>query len=221
MRVFLIDDHALFRAGLESLLERQGIKVVGHSSDGVENLDRLGELSVEIILLDMRLGDADGLTVLKGLNKADNKIPIVALTTSREQHDLLESLRNGAAGYLLKDMEPRQLVEALRRVLKGETAIAPEMAGFLAKMVQGDQPEDVVEPSPFASLTPREQQILAHLAEGQSNKRIASQLGISDGTVKLHVKAVLRKLGVHSRVEAAILAVENGMGRSRAPTAPY
>ena len=221
MRVFLIDDHALFRAGLESLLERQGINVVGHSGDGIENLDRLGELSVDIILLDMRLGDADGLTVLKGLNKAGNKIPIVALTTSREQHDLLESLRNGAAGYLLKDMEPRQLVEALRRVLKGETAIAPEMAGFLAKMVQGDQPEDVVEPSPFASLTPREQQILAHLAEGQSNKRIASQLGISDGTVKLHVKAVLRKLGVHSRVEAAILAVENGMGRSRAPTAPY
>jgi len=215
VRVFLIDDHALFRAGLESLLERHGIVVVGHSRDGRENLADIATLAADIILLDMRLGDTDGLTVLEDLRLAGDKTPVVVLTTSRDDNDLINSLRKGARGYLLKDMEPSQLVDALHRVLRGETAIAPEMAATLARVIQG-KPADEVSSSPFAPLTPRERQILTHLAEGQSNKVIASQLGISDGTVKLHVKAVLRKLGVHSRVEAAILAVENGFTHSPA-----
>lgn len=215
VRVFLIDDHALFRAGLESLLERQGIAVVGHSSDGVENLDLLPGLAADIILLDMRLGTTDGLSVLEGLNRSGNNIPVVILTTSRDEKDLVCCLRQGSRGYLLKDMEPKELIEALHRVIRGETAVAPEMTGFLAKALQGQAPEEFAETSPFAKLTPREHQILEHLAEGQSNKLIARQLGISDGTVKLHVKAILRKLEVHSRVEAAVLAVENGLGRSR------
>jgi len=213
MRVFLIDDHALFRAGLESLLQRHGIIVVGNSRDGVENLAQIDPLAVDIILLDMRLGSTSGLSVITALEQAGNKIPIIVLTTSRDEKDLLACLRKGARGYLLKDMEPDQLVDALGRVLNGETAIAPEMAGFLARAVQ-DHPNDDITSSPFSSLTPRERQILAHLAEGQSNKLIASQLGISDGTVKLHVKAILRKLKVHSRVEAAVLAVENGFTRA-------
>jgi len=221
VRVFLIDDHALFRAGLESLLERQGITVVGHSSDGVENLDQLPRLAADIILLDMRLGTTDGLSVLEVLNRSGNSIPVVILTTSRDEKDLLSCLRQGSRGYLLKDMEPKELIEALRRVIDGETAVAPEMTGILAQALRGGTvPEKLTDTSPFAELTPREQQILGHLAEGQSNKLIASQLGISDGTVKLHVKAILRKLGVHSRVEAAVLAVENGLGRSRSQPLP-
>ena len=220
MRVFLIDDHALFRAGLESLLQRQGIEVVGHSRDGVTNLDRLPGLRVDVILLDMRLGDTDGIQVLDRLNSAGNQIPVVALTTSRDQGDLLGCLRQGARGYLLKDMEPQQLIDALHRVIEGETAIAPELTGILAHALQAknadEDKNDSKPPSPpFANLTPRERQILEHLAQGQSNKLIARHLGISEGTVKLHVKAVLRKLGLRSRVEAAVLAVEQGIGHSQ------
>jgi len=211
MQVFLIDDHALFRAGLESLLERQGIVVIGHSRDGVEELDSIAEKQADIILLDMRLGDRDGITVLEQLNQAGNQVPVVILTTSRADRDLISCLQRGAKGYLLKDMEPKQLVDALHRVMQGETAIAPEMAGVLAQHVQTGGNQQPIVPQRFSELTPRETEILSHLAEGQSNKLIANQLGISDGTVKLHVKAILRKLGVHSRVEAAVLAVENGM----------
>lgn len=210
----MIDDHALFRAGLESLLERQGIVVVGHSRDGIEQMDSIDEKHADIILLDMRLGNRDGITVLEQLKQTENQVPVVILTTSRADRDLINSLQRGAKGYLLKDMEPDQLVDALHRVMRGETAIAPEMAGVLAQHVQTGGEQHSIIPKRFAELTPRESEILSHLAEGQSNKLIASQLGISDGTVKLHVKAILRKLGVHSRVEAAVLAVENGINPS-------
>jgi two-component system nitrate/nitrite response regulator NarL len=131
------------------------------------------------------------------------------LTTSNEEQDLVECLRSGASGYLLKDMEPIELVTALREIVAGKTIVAPELATVLARVVQGDVEDDGVAPvSPFAELTPRELEILCLLAEGQSNKVIARNLGISDGTVKLHVKAILRKLDVHSRVEAAVMAVE-------------
>ena len=129
------------------------------------------------------------------------------LTTSSDERDLVESLRSGARGYLLKDMEPDRLVDALAAVVGGETVVAPEMTSVLAKVVKGGKVESGL-PDRFSSLTPRELEILRHLAEGQSNKVIARELGITDGTVKLHVRSVLRKLGVRSRVEAAVLAVE-------------
>ncbi|MEJ2346149.1 MAG: LuxR C-terminal-related transcriptional regulator [Gammaproteobacteria bacterium] len=159
MRVLLIDDHALFRIGLEGLLERRHIEVV--ASVGAD-----------------------------------------------EERDLIESLRNGARGYLLKDMDPDELVDALKDIRAGKTVVAPELAPVLARVVQQGDSRNAGQPTPFSELTPREHEILCHLAEGQSNKVIARRLGISDGTVKLHVKAILRKLGVHSRVEAAVIAVE-------------
>ena len=121
--------------------------------------------------------------------------------------DLLLSLRSGARGYLLKDMEPDQLIESLHQIMAGQTAIAPEMTGVLAKVVQGEESSQYPGDR-FSELTPRELEILCHLAEGQSNKAIARDLGITDGTVKLHVRSILRKLQVRSRVEAAVLAVE-------------
>ena len=129
------------------------------------------------------------------------------LTTSSDERDLVTSLRSGARGYLLKDMEPDQLVDALAAVVDGETVVAPEMTSVLAKVVQGGELESG-RPERFSSLTPREFEILRHLAEGQSNKEIARDLGITDGTVKLHVRSILRKLEVRSRVEAAVIAVE-------------
>ena len=211
LRVLIIDDHTLFREGLESLLSRRQIDVVASVGDGNEGIRLVGELEPDIILLDMRMPDINGLAVLSKLKEQGVKMPIAILTTSTDERDLVESLRTGARGYLLKDMEPDSLVIALRDIVDGNTVVAPTLAPVLAKVVQGNFPELEESNSPFEHLTPRETEILSLLAEGQSNKVIARNLGISDGTVKLHVKAILRKLNIHSRVEAAVLAVEHGM----------
>jgi two-component system nitrate/nitrite response regulator NarL len=210
MRVLLVDDHTLFRSGLETLLERHGIEVIGTAGNGREGFMMARELLPDVVLLDMRMPEMSGLEVLSGLRTVGLKMFIVMLTTSNEEKDLVECLRNGASGYLLKDMEPSELVNALREIVAGKTVVAPELTPVLARVVQGDSGEEQEpqESSPFDELTPRELEILCLLAEGQSNKLIARNLGISDGTVKLHVKAILRKLDVHSRVEAAVMAVE-------------
>ena len=215
MRVLLIDDHALFRTGLRELLERRGIEVIDAIGDGREGIEIAKKLNPDITLLDLRMPHMDGHSVLRALREAGLTNPIVMLTTSSEERDLVESLRNGASGYLIKDMEPDEVVNALHAIMAGETVVAPGLAGVLARVVRGEPTEELVkETSPFDELTPREGEILCHLAEGQSNKVIARNLGISDGTVKLHVKAILRKLAVHSRVEAAVMAVEYGISRS-------
>lgn len=211
MRVLLVDDHTLFRSGLETLLERHNIDVIAATGEGREGLRLALEIQPDIVLLDMRMPDMNGLEVLRALRNGGMKSPIVMLTTSNEERDLVECLRNGAQGYLLKDMEPGELVNALCEIQSGRTVVAPELAGVLARVVQGESVEPVQQDTPFSELTPRELEILCLLAEGQSNKVIARNLGISDGTVKLHVKAVLRKLNVHSRVEAAVMAVEQNL----------
>jgi len=213
LRVLLIDDHTLFRVGLEGLLAHRSIDVIASIGDGREGLQCAADLNPDVVLLDMRMPDINGIGVLKKLRETGFQNPVVMLTTSTDEHDLVESLRNGAQGYLLKDMEPDELVLALRDIVAGKTVVAPDLAPVLAKVVQGDGtlPDEA---SPFDELTPREGEILGLLAEGQSNKVIARNLGISDGTVKLHVKAILRKLSVHSRVEAAVMAVEHGQRAS-------
>ncbi|HED13837.1 MAG TPA: response regulator transcription factor [Gammaproteobacteria bacterium] len=211
MRILIIDDHALFRVGLEGLLEQRGIEVVASVGDAYEGLRKLKALQPDILLLDVRMPGLNGLEALRQLAETKLTTQVVMLTTSAEKVDLAEALRNGARGYLLKDMAPDDLLVALRSIQSGKTVIAPELTTVLAKLVQsGDDVELEVEHSLFKKLTPREQEILCHLTEGQSNKVIARHLGISDGTVKLHVKAILRKLRIHSRVEAAVMAVEQG-----------
>lgn len=211
MRVIMIDDHALFRVGLQGLLEQRGIEVIAAVAEGSEGIKLAQELQPDIILLDLRMPDMSGLEVLQKIKEKQIKIPVVMLTTSNEEHDLVEALRNGAQGYLLKDMEPDELVSALRDIEKGKNVVAQGLTDVLARMVQGDPIEPRNKDNPFSELTPRELEILCLLADGQSNKVIARNLGISDGTVKLHVKAILRKLEVHSRVEAAVIAVEQGL----------
>ncbi len=210
MRVLIIDDHALFRVGLQGLLEQRGIEVADAVASGIEGLQRAEELRPDIVLLDLRMPDMGGLEVLEKLRENTPGIPVVMLTTSNEETDLIKSLRSGAQGYLLKDMEPDELVSALRDIENGKNVVAQDLTDALARMVQGDT-NVADDDGPFSELTPREMEILCLLAEGQSNKLIARNLGISDGTVKLHVKAILRKLGIHSRVEAAVIAVEQGL----------
>lgn len=213
MKVLLIDDHTLFRLGLKGLLERSGIEVLA-ASTGQNGLSMAIEINPDVILLDMRMPNMDGLDVLKALREQGVQAPITMLTTSTDENDLVRTLRNGAQGYLLKDMDPKDLVSALQKIKDGETVVAPQLAGTLARALQNKPAAEPVK-TPLSELTPREMEIICHLAEGQSNKAIARDLGISDGTVKLHVKAILRKLDVRSRVEAAVIAVEQGLGRKK------
>ncbi|WP_295577008.1 response regulator transcription factor [uncultured Lamprocystis sp.] len=210
MRVLLIDDHALFRFGLQELLERRGIEVVAALRDGRTGVARVAETLPDVVLLDLRMPEHDGVEVLRELRTAHPRMPIAMLTTSADERDVIASLQAGAQGYLLKDMEPDALIAALGEVVRGRTVVAPELIGILARAVQGETTGERHHPR-HADLTPREHEILCHLAEGHSNKTIGRLLGITDGTVKLHVKAILRKLDVHSRVEAAVIAVERSL----------
>jgi two-component system nitrate/nitrite response regulator NarL len=206
MKVVLIDDHALFREGLESLLRRRGVEVTA-CSNADEGIEATLEVKPDVVMVDLRMPDVDGVRTLQLLRKQDKEIPVLILTTSDDAADLKDCLRHDASGYLLKDMDPDELVVALRKVIAGELVVAPELAGTLASIIQNrDDGLEEESKSVFSSLSPREMEILSHLTEGQSNKVIAKHLGISDGTVKLHVKSILKKLGLHSRVEAAVLA---------------
>lgn len=212
MNVLLIDDHALFRVGLEGLLERRGIRVVAAVGEPKSTMALVEQHHPDVVLLDLRMPEMTGLDLLQELGRVYPDLPVVMLTTSSDESDLAECLRNGARGYLLKDMEPDDLVVALQDIVSGKTVVAPGLTGALANLVKHGSAAERREPmAPFSELTPRELEILCHLSEGQSNKVIARNLNISDGTVKLHVKAILRKLGVHSRVEAAVMAVEKGL----------
>lgn len=212
LRVMVIDDHTLFRSGLSELLERRGIEVCAAVGDGEEGCRRTAGIEPDVVLLDLRMPGLDGLSVLERLMALDPAPAVVMLTTSSDRRDLVTSLRSGARGYLLKDMEPEQLVDALAAVVDGETVVAPEMTSVLAKVVKGGKVESGP-PDRFSSITPREFEVLRHLAEGRSNREIAGDLGITDGTVKLHVRSILKKLQVRSRVEAAVLAVEERLFR--------
>ncbi len=222
MRVLLIDDHALVRKGVEQLLQSRGVQVVASVSSGEEGVRRARELPVDLILLDVKMPGMSGIETLRQLRASGVTATVVLLTMSREDADLAAALRAGAQGYLLKDIEPEELLPALEAALRGEHVVAREMVGSLARQVRGEALPQRAErraPAPFAELTPREREILEAVADGLSNKMIARALQITEGTVKLHVKAILRKLGVRSRVEAAVAAVEHGLGRNRRPSA--
>jgi len=221
MRVLLIDDHALVRKGIEELLQSRGVQVVAAVGSGEEGVRRARELPADLILLDVKMPGMNGIETLKQLRASGIGTPVVMLTMSREDADLSAALRGGAQGYLLKDIEPEDLVPALEAALEGSNVVARELVGSLARLVRDDTgPQKEARPrqAPFAELTPRELEILGCIADGSSNKMIARELDITDGTVKLHVKAILRKLGLRSRVEAAVSAVEHGLGKSRKQT---
>jgi two-component system, NarL family, nitrate/nitrite response regulator NarL len=209
-RIILVDDHTLFRKGLAELLERDGaVKVVAMTGNpnGVEAL--LGEHAPDALVLDLNMPGEDGINVMQQLKSDGHGLPILILTVSEAEEDLARALRAGANGYLLKSMEPDEVVEAILRAVKGETVVAPAMTAKLVNLLDNKTSSA---DSLLNSLTQREREILAHLAKGESNKAIARQLDISYDTVKLHVRHVLAKLNLSSRVEAAVFAVEHRLG---------
>jgi len=206
-RIILVDDHTLFRKGLAELLEREGaVRVAAITGNPEEVPEMLREHKPDVLLLDLNLGGADGINVMQELRNEGFTLPVLMLTVSEAEEDLARALRTGANGYLLKSMEPDEVVDAIARAARGETVVAPAMTAKLVKLLDNKDSSDV---PLLETLTQREREILTHLARGESNKAIARQLDISYDTVKLHVRHILAKLNLSSRVEAAVFAVEH------------
>ena len=214
IRILVVDDHTLFRRGLTALLSRdQRFNVIGDAADAGEALRRAQELTPDLILLDNHQPGVNGVDALPSLREAAPQARVLMLTVSEDEHDLATALRNGACGYLLKTMEGEALTLAILRAMRGESVVADEMTGKLfAAFRDAGTPAQAAPVSPLAQLSPREQDILRGIARGASNKTIARELGIAETTVKIHVQHVLRKLDVASRVQAAVIATEHGLG---------
>lgn len=207
IRIILVDDHTLFRKGLAELLEQSGtIEVTAFTGNPDEVPMLLKAHRPDVLLLDLNMPGIDGITLLTQLRADGFDLPILILTLSEAEDDLARALRSGAKGYLLKSMEPDDVVDAVTRAQRGETVVAPAMT---AKLVNLYDQKDNNSASLLDALTPREREILAHLTRGESNKAIARTLDISHDTVKLHVRHILAKLKLSSRVEAAVFAVEH------------
>ncbi|KAF0099512.1 MAG: two-component system NarL family nitrate/nitrite response regulator NarL [bacterium] len=210
LSIVLVDDHTLFRKGLAELLESQGaVNVSAITGNPAEVSDLLREKTPDVLILDLNIGGTDGIQVMQALRAEGHDLPVLILTVSEAEEDMARALRNGAKGYLLKSMEPDEVVDAIIRAARGETVVAPGMTAKLVRMLdnKGNSATSLLE-----SLTQREREILSHLAKGESNKAIARQLDISYDTVKLHVRHILAKLNLSSRVEAAVFAVEHKLG---------
>lgn len=209
--VVLVDDHGLCRRGLTELLElRADIRVLGATGDPAQAIELVQQQTPDLVVMDLRMPAMDGISLLRKLRDEGCDVPVVILSMSDAQEDMGNALRAGARGYLLKDMDPDDVIDSIRRVARGEMVVAPVMSAKLAKILQGGEPARHGEKT--VKLTAREQEILQYLASGKSNKVIARDLSISHDTVKLHVRHILAKLNFTTRVEAAVFAVEQGVG---------
>jgi len=204
--VLVVDDHPLFRKGVAQLLAMEpSIEVVGEAGNREQALALAQRHDPDLILLDLNLKAESGLDILAALKSDDPSRRVVMLTVSDAADDLIGAIRAGADGYLLKDMEPEHLLDRVRAALAGETVIGEALAARLAGALRQEAQELARGVRrDLAALTEREQQVLRCLADGQSNKRIARALSITEGTVKVHVKNLLKKLSFRSRVEAAV-----------------
>jgi DNA-binding NarL/FixJ family response regulator len=211
IRAMIVDDHALFRRGLEMVLEEeQDIELVGQASDGAEAVEKAAESLPDVVLMDIRMPRSSGIEACRAMKEAAPSAKIVILTISDEEEDLFEAIRAGASGYLLKDIPLDEVADAVRAVHGGQSLINPSMAGKLltefATLARRDDDERAQE-VPAPRLTEREMQVLKLVARGMNNRDIAKELFISENTVKNHVRNILEKLQIHSRMEAVMVAV--------------
>jgi|GraSoi_2013_40cm_1033754.scaffolds.fasta_scaffold70617_1 two-component system nitrate/nitrite response regulator NarL len=208
-RVLLIDDHALFRRGVAQLIESDpDLEFVGEACDGVRGIELVSQVEPDIVLIDLNMKGLSGIATLQGIKKLNRRTCCIMLTVSDDERDVLQAMRAGADGYLLKDLEPEDLCSRLKLAARGSVVLESRIAAVLTRASAAAPASDEAE------LTERENQILASLALGHSNKEIARQLGISDATVKVHIKNLLRKLNLKSRLEAAVWALNRGSARS-------
>ena len=212
IRVLLVDDHTLFRSGIKSLLQRnEDFEVVGEAGDGLEGIKRARSLAPDVVLLDLHMPGVSGLEAVKVIAEEMPAVRILMLTVSEDAEDLMEALRSGASGYLLKNIETDVLVDAIRRTAQGDSVGSQQMT---AKLIAGvrNPPRQENNPPDRERFSPRERDILASLAQGESNKEIARRLDLAESTVKIHVQNIFKKLNMTSRVQVALYAVEHGFG---------
>tara|TARA_R110002072_G_scaffold57188_4_gene147306 strand:- start:1445 stop:2092 length:648 start_codon:yes stop_codon:yes gene_type:complete len=203
--ILLVDDHPLLRKGLRQLIDfEDDLDVIGEASDGKTALELAIQHEPDLIVLDLNMQGMDGLETLRAMRNADIASRIIMLTVSDSDEDVVCAITYGADGYLLKDMDPEKILEKLKEAALGKMVISEKLTHVLAGAIRGgsDKKSNVL-----AKLTSREHEILKLIAKGMSNKLIARELDISDGTVKVHVKHVLKKLELNSRVEAAVWMV--------------
>ncbi len=217
LKVVLVDDQNLCRRGLSELLSNcYEFSVLGATGD-INELRTILDLKPDLMILDLRMKPLDGIALLELLRSEGYTTPAVMLTMSDSENDLSRAIRAGVRGYLLKDMAPDEVVDAIRRVAAGELVVAPTMTIKMIELLRGDQPDQGPKSS-FKLLTDREREILQLLARGESNKAIAMELSISYDTVKQHVRHILTKLNLSSRVKAAVLyANEQRLGHDDTP----
>ena len=216
IRILLIDDHSLLRSGIRLLLEKQpDFEVVAEAGDGIEGVKRAQQHKPDVILLDLNMPGLSGLETLQLLLQDNPDYTVIILTVSEEADELGQALRDGARGYLIKNIEGDALAAAIRRAAAGEAVIDPAMTAKLVAQFRAQPKAGSTPPAAERDkLTAREREIVQCLARGESNKEIARHLDVAESTVKIHVQNILKKLNLNSRVQVAVYAVEHGMNES-------
>jgi two-component system nitrate/nitrite response regulator NarL len=215
IRVLIIDDHTLFRSGIKLLLERQqGFEVVGEAGDGLDGAKRAKKLKPDVVLLDLHMPGTSGLAAIPLLLEEVPQTQIIMLTVSEDAENLLDAMRAGACGYLLKNIETDFLLDSIRRAAAGESVMSPQMAARVAAAIRKPQNINSNAVADAVVFSKREREVIIWLTRGGTNKEIARALNMAESTVKIHVQGILRKLNLSSRVQAAVYAVEHGLADS-------
>jgi NarL family two-component system response regulator LiaR len=213
IRVLIADDHQVVRRGLRTFLELQSdIEVVGEASDGSAAVDMARQLEPDVVLMDLVMPGRDGISATREIKGFCGKTHVIALTSFTEDDKVFPAIQAGASSYLLKDVTPDELVEAIRAVQRGEPRLHPEIARRLMEQAGAPSPPS----TEVAGLTPREVEVARLVADGRSNQEIAAALVISEKTVKTHVSNILSKLHLQDRTQLAIYALRRGLGEGRA-----
>jgi DNA-binding NarL/FixJ family response regulator len=220
MRVLLADDHALFRAGIASLLKARGMEVVGQAANGVEAIALTRELQPGLVLMDIGMSPCNGLEATRVIKTDFPDVKVVIVTVSEDDQDLFEAVKSGAEGYLLKDMSEEELSSTLDKVSAGEPALSPGLAVRIldefARMAREGAGRPV---GPEGELTDRERDVLRLVADGATNREIGSRLFISENTVSFHMKNILSKLHLKNRAQATAFAIRAGLADELDPDA--
>lgn len=208
IRVLLVDDHSLFRSGVKSLLQTDGsIEVVGEGANALEGIELARSLKPDVALMDISMPGMKGTKAIPALLDAAPSVNLLMLTVSENENDLFDAIKSGAKGYILKNIEPDDLVRSIKRAALGEAVMSGSLTGrvmeeFRNMVIQKEEHKEL--------LTPREKEVLVLVAEGMSNKDVALELNLSESTVKIHIQHVLKKLNLKGRVQAAVYAMERG-----------